>query len=110
MVAYDFGVGQFLFGSMGQLYPGGDTVVNYAKVAEIMLDALLTIFPEADITSKDISQMYYGGKKLIYFDEAIPMINIDSLISNMSLYLYDRYGKKHYKDKIYNFLIVQDLH
>lgn len=80
-----------------------DVVVNYVKVAEIMLDALLTIFPEADPSSKDVSKMYYGGKKLIYFDEIIPMINIDSLISNMSLYLYDYYGKTHYKNKIYNF-------
>lgn len=80
-----------------------DVVVNYVKVAEMMLDALLTIFPEADPSSKDISKMYYGGKKLIYFDETIPMINVDSLIRNMSLYLHDCYGKKHYKEKIYNF-------
>jgi hypothetical protein len=80
-----------------------NAVITYAKVAEIMLEALLRIFPEADLKAKEISQMYYGGKKLLYFDESIPMINIDSLISNMSLYLYDRYGKKHYKDKIYNF-------
>jgi len=26
MVAYDFGVGQFFSGAMGQLYPGGDTL------------------------------------------------------------------------------------
>ena len=25
MVAYDFGVGQFFSGAMGQLYPGGDS-------------------------------------------------------------------------------------
>lgn len=74
-----------------------DAIVNYAKVAEIILEALLTIFPEANQKSKNISQMYYGGKKLIYLDKSIPMINIDSLISNMSLYWYNRYGKFHYK-------------
>lgn len=80
-----------------------DVVIKHKKIAEIMLESLLTIFPEANRKSKDISQIYYGGKKLIFFDESIPMINIDSLISTMSLYLYDCYGKKHYNEKLYNF-------
>jgi len=34
MVAYDFGVGQFFSGAMGQLYPGGDTQAHFKKLFE----------------------------------------------------------------------------
>lgn len=80
-----------------------DVSIKYAKVAEIMLSALLTIFPEADSRSKDVTQIYFGGKQLLYFNESAQMINIELLFRNMCLYLRDRYGDKHYKDKVYKF-------
>lgn len=80
-----------------------DATIEYVEVAEIMVEALLTIFPEADSRSRDVTQIYFGGKRVLYFDESAQMINIELLIRNMCLYLRDHYGDKHYKDRVYKF-------
>ncbi|MCL2619874.1 MAG: hypothetical protein FWD97_02925 [Defluviitaleaceae bacterium] len=90
-----------------------DIPITDIRVAQIMIDALLIIFPEADPTSKDISKMYYGGKKVLYLnqslfsfmytDEAIPSINIESLTRNMTHYLLDKKGITHYKKELEKF-------
>jgi hypothetical protein len=77
--------------------------VRYLKVAETMLEALLTIFPEADSRSRDITQTFIGGKKLLYCDGVMPTINIESLFRNLALYLRNRYGDTNYKKKIIEF-------
>ena len=79
-----------------------DVSVEQPKAAEIMLDALLVIFPEADPRCKDVCQIYFGGKRLLHFDESMPTINIEFLIRNMCLYLKDRYGDN-YKRKVIEF-------
>ena len=79
-----------------------DVPIKYAKVAEIMIEALLAIFPEADSASRDIIQLYSGGKKLLYFDESIPMITIELLFRNMCLYWKDQHGDN-YRRKVYEF-------
>jgi hypothetical protein len=61
---------------------------------------LTTIFPEADRQSRSAVQMYYGGKDLLYYDDTIPTITIESVIRNTVNYLEDRYGAKHYKRKV----------
>jgi hypothetical protein len=80
-----------------------DVSVPDVRVAEMMLKALTTIFYEADPQSKSAVQMYYGGKDLLYFDESIPEINMESLLRNTTIYLEDRYGAKHYKQKLADF-------
>lgn len=80
-----------------------DVSIKHAKVAEIIIEALLTIFPEADPRSRDISQFYFGGKRLLYFDNEARTINVELLIRNMCLYLKDRYGDKNYRRNIYQF-------
>jgi len=47
--------------------------------AERVLDKLLTIFPEANPSCKDLTNIYYGGKKLLYSDETIPSVDLESL-------------------------------
>lgn len=86
-----------------------DVSIEHAKVAEIMIEALLTIFPEADSRSRDIAQFYFGGKRLLYFDDEARTINVELLIRNMCLYLRDRYGEKHYKNKVYRFSEITGL-
>jgi len=80
-----------------------DVSVTDQRAAKAMLHALTTIFPEADPTSKDISKMYYGGKKLLHYDHHNPEINIESLFRNMTLYLKNKHGDTHYKNKIIEF-------
>lgn len=80
-----------------------DVSVPDKKAAEIMIDELFTIFPEADKSCKDVSRLFYGGKHLLYFDDTVPEINIQSLTVGMCRYLQDRYGKANYKRKITEF-------
>lgn len=79
-----------------------DAPVPHLKVAEIISEALLTIFPEADPKSRDITSLFHGGNKLLFFDEAVPTINVYSLIMNMCLCLKKRYGDNH-KRNVYDF-------
>jgi hypothetical protein len=80
-----------------------DTSITDIRLANILLDALNIIFPEADKSCIDISKMFYGGKKLLYFDQTFPTINTESLLRNMSYYLYNRRGQSHYKKTIADF-------
>ena len=80
-----------------------DVSIKYVKVVEIVTQALLTIFPEASPQSRDITNIFLGGKRLLDFDKSIPTINIDLLIRSMYLYLRDLYGDKNYRRKIYDF-------
>jgi hypothetical protein len=59
--------------------------------------ALMIIFPEADKNCKEIARMYYGGKKLLHFDETVPMLDIEALIRNMTVYVMDKHGKNYYR-------------
>ena len=81
-----------------------DVPIPDRKAAEIQMSALGTIFPEADKSCvKDISKMYFGGKRLLKFDETIPTITIESLARNMTMYLHDKHGPTHYKKKVAEF-------
>jgi len=80
-----------------------DVSIKRIVVADIMIEALWTIFPESDKGNKDVTRAYYGGKKLMYFNHEIPTINIELLIRNMCLYLKDRYGVTNYHRKIRSF-------
>lgn len=81
-----------------------DVSITDRKVAEAIQLALGTIFSEADSSCyKDISKMYYGGKSILFFDNEIRTINIESTFRNLSLYLKDRYKANHYKAKLAKF-------
>jgi hypothetical protein len=77
--------------------------------ANICVNALITIFPEADPCSKDIARLFFGAnnKKLLYinnsYPQSFPTINTETLLRNMSHYLEDIYGPKHYKEHIKKF-------
>ncbi|MBR2895026.1 MAG: DEAD/DEAH box helicase family protein [Oscillospiraceae bacterium] len=81
-----------------------DVSITSRRSAEVMIDALYTIFPEADSSCRDVSRLFYGGKRLLYFNEDIPKINIQSTICGMTKYLEDRYGKTNYKRKVNEFI------
>jgi hypothetical protein len=77
-----------------------DISVTDIRAAQIIQNTLMTIFPEADEQCRSVVQIYYGGKKLLKFDESIPTINIELLVRNMTFYLRDQYGDTNYKRKI----------
>lgn len=80
-----------------------ETPIRKVKESEVIIEALLTIFPEADKKSRDVTQVYLGGKKLIHFDNTVPTLNTEWLFMNMALYLNNTSGPSHYKSKIVEF-------
>lgn len=70
-----------------------DVPITSVKDAEVVQDALVTMFPECDKSSKDISKMYFGGRKdkLLFFNEGAPKINVVSAVTSMTSYLEGRY-------------------
>ena len=81
-----------------------DVSIPYRKLAEAMQLALGEIFPEADPTCiKDVSKMYFGGKECLYYDDRIPMIDIETLFRSFHYCIKKNYGEKHYKEKIQRF-------
>lgn len=81
-----------------------DVSINNKIAAKIYKSSLLEIFPEADKADKSIAHMYYGGNsKLMYFDETVPTIDLESTIRNMAYSMKNRHGDKHYKEAIKRF-------
>ena len=80
-----------------------DTPITDKRLAEISLNALYAIFPEADQSCNDIAKLFFGGKSLHYFDYSIPTINIESLLRNLTFYFKNEKGPTHYKRFIKSF-------
>ena len=81
-----------------------DISIPKREVAEAMQLALGEIFPESDSSCyKDVSKIYYGGKKCLYYDSSIPTIDLESLFRNLSYYYKEKYKANHYKEKIQQF-------
>ena len=80
-----------------------DNSITDIRAAELMLKALTSIFPEADPQSKSPVQMYYGGQGLIYFDDSLRTINVESLLRNFTHCLRDRHGATNYKRNLIQF-------
>lgn len=57
-----------------------DVSVSDRRVAEAVQFAMGKMFPEADPSCyKDVSKLYFGGKGLLYYDDNLPEINIESV-------------------------------
>ena len=52
---------------------------------------------------KDASKLYYGGKKLIYYDDSLPETSIESVFRNYTYYTRKKYKDNHYKEHIRGF-------
>lgn len=66
--------------------------------------AMGKIFPEADPSCyRDVSKLYFGGKGVLYRDDELPEINVESLFRNYRYYLIKRYKDKHYKEQLRRF-------
>lgn len=82
-----------------------DVPIQSNRDAEVVQDALVTIFPECDKSSKDISKMYFGGikDKLLFFDKEASQMNVVSAITGMTSYLEERH-KNNYRRKVSEFI------
>lgn len=81
-----------------------DISIPDRPVAAAMQMALGNIFPEADPSCcRDVSKMYFGGKRLIYYDESMPKINLERIVRSFTAYIKQAKGDKHYKEHIKRF-------
>lgn len=81
-----------------------DVPITDRKVAEAVLMAMGEIFPEADPSCyKDVSKLYFGGKKVIYYEDKLSEINIESVFRNFTYCMKKKYKSNHYKDYIARF-------
>ncbi|MCL2187348.1 MAG: DEAD/DEAH box helicase family protein [Defluviitaleaceae bacterium] len=86
-----------------------DAPIPDTRTAKAMLQALHTIFPEADPQGKSPVQMYYGGKGLLHYNEANPEINASSLFTNLTHYFEDTHGPHTYRRKVAEFARVSGI-
>lgn len=81
-----------------------DISVTDRRVAEAMQLAMGKLFPEADPSCyKDVSKLYFGGKGLLYYDEDLPTVSIESIFRNYTYCMRKRYKDNHYKEHIAKF-------
>lgn len=80
-----------------------DASITDRRVAEAMQLAMGEMFPEADPSCyKDVSKLYFGGKEMLYYDDKLPEINIESIFRNYT-YCMRKRCNNHYKEKIAKF-------
>ena len=78
-----------------------DASVTDRRVAEAMQLAMGEMFPEADSSCyKDVSKLYFGGKELIYYNDKLPEINIESIFMNYTYCMKVKYKDNHYKEHL----------
>lgn len=81
-----------------------DVAIPDRKVAEAMQQAMGGIFPEADSSCyRDVSKMYFGGKELLYYDDKLSQINIETLFRSLTYCFKERYKPNHYKERLSQF-------
>ena len=81
-----------------------DASVTDRRVAESVQLAMGEMFPEADSSCyKDVSKLYFGGKELLYYDDKLPEINIESVFRNYTYCMKKRHKDNHYKKHIARF-------
>lgn len=81
-----------------------DVSITDQRAAGAVQLAIGEMFPEADPSCyKDVSRLYFGGKEVLYYDDRLPEINIESVFRNYTYCMRKRYGDNHYKQHITKF-------
>lgn len=81
-----------------------DVSIRDRKVAEAAQLAIGKMFPEADSSCyRDVSKIYYGGKNVLYYDDKIPTVNIESIFRNYTYCMKEKHKANHYKEYIARF-------
>lgn len=62
-----------------------DIAITDKKTANVIISALMAIFPECDSSCRDVSHIFFGGKNLFYYDENIPEIGVEILFDKVFL-------------------------
>ena len=79
-----------------------DEIITDIDTFEAVIGMFMMIFHECDKSCKDASRMFFGGKRLIYYNQNEDFVDSQNLVMNFSLYCNDKY-KNHYKERIEKF-------
>lgn len=81
-----------------------DAPIDDRRVSEAVQMAMGEMCPEADPSCfKDVSKIYFGGKEMIYYDDKMSEINIESVFRNFTYCMKEKYKANHYKEHIARF-------
>lgn len=76
-----------------------ETPIHRYEEADLMMEVLLTIFPEADRRSNGVLNVYSGGHKVVYYNLE-NRTNAGFLYMGLSYYFYETYGINNYKREL----------
>ena len=76
------------------------------RVAEIVIDALVTIFPQCDRKCSDVSRLFLGGKGIIMKSDAY--ISLEVLMFSLTEF-FKQQDLKHSKSKVEKFCLKHNL-
>ena len=79
-----------------------DGSINKPEIAKFIMQALITIFPNSDRACSNVLRMYFGGKKLIYFNKNISTIDAELIDIALCSALKDRH-REHHKRELQRF-------
>jgi len=65
-----------------------DGIVTSGPLLKHLLQLLVSIIPECDPASKKISQMYYGGRTIIHYNDAA-IVTLNNIFSAYRSYVYE---------------------
>ncbi|OGO85382.1 MAG: hypothetical protein A2Y24_03390 [Clostridiales bacterium GWE2_32_10] len=74
--------------------------IRNIRVAELIIKSLMEIFPEADPSCKDVTRLFFGGKKLIDINYTNNTFNVVNLVMETIRYIKDNASPKHYSEKV----------
>lgn len=60
--------------------------VDNCDIALFILRILYRIYPEADKSCVEVARMYFGGKKVAYYNQDVPVFQVDDLAREYQIY------------------------
>lgn len=82
-----------------------DKTINNINEFNVIMSIFMKIFSGCDTACKDVSRMFFGGKRLLHYQKTT--INADIIMMNFELFLKDTYGNTHYKERLKTFMNKQ---
>ena len=86
-----------------------ETAITDINVFNIIIAMLMQIFRSCDKSCKDVARLFFGGKKLIYFDNKERPITLSNLHMNFIKYMKDRYDSSHYMTHLREFAAKNNI-
>ena len=84
-----------------------DKTITDISEFNFIMSVFMKIFSGCDTSCRDVSRLFFGGKKLLYYSEIT--VNTGIIMMNFELFLKDTYGNTHYKERLKTFMSNQQI-